>query len=201
MLMTDMQLRHGKLLYIQSQAMLNNGWRFVVAAIELEGTFFEMSFPFADTVDRLSVDDRLADLFDEKLDAIWVRARLKSIFGVDSAPETVRIEKSLSSYSFVAVRDNGQEDAVAVPFECSDYYGKTGLYFSPHELDADLKASVAGAFWQLVGGEARLADFEDRAFHSGASVWMSYGCKGGDAFYNEEEDEYNESYSDPEDAG
>jgi hypothetical protein len=39
MLMTDMQLRHGKLLYIQSQAMLNNGWRFVVAAIELEGTF------------------------------------------------------------------------------------------------------------------------------------------------------------------
>jgi hypothetical protein len=199
--MTDMQLRHGKLLSVQSQAVLSHGWWFVVAAIELEGTFFETSFPFADTVDRSSADARLADLLDDKLDAIWVRARLKSIFGVDSAPETVRIEKSLSSYSFVAVGDNGQEDGVAVPFECSDYYGRTGLYFSPHKGDANLKASVASTFWQLIGGEARLADFEDRAFHSGAGVWMSYGCKGSEAIYIEEEDDYNESYNDPDDAG
>ena len=151
----------------------------MVATVELEGTSFHPSFPFADSVDKSSVDTRLADLLIQNLDAIWVRARLKSIFGIASAPEDARIEKSLSSYTFIAIRDSSEDDSIAIPFECFDDYGRTSLFFSPNEADLGLKASVARAFWQFVASAADLADFEDRAFHPGVGIWMSYGCKDG----------------------
>lgn len=173
---------------VGSPAIEKNGWQFVQASVELEGDAFDPSYPLADSVDMSSADAQLADLLDQGVDAIWVRARLKFLFGVDSAPEHERIEKSLSFYSFVAVRNDREPDSTAIPFECCDYYGKTSLFFSPKEADADLKASVADAFWQLVTGGVGLADFEDKAYHLGVGIWMYYGCKNGEVFYSEDDD-------------
>ena len=195
--MTDLHLRHGKLIGLRSEAVLSSDWSFVVASIKLEGDVFYPSSPLAHYVDSLWIDAQPAELLSRGLDAIWVRARLKSIFGVDSTPENERIEKSLSSYAFVAVKDDDDDGvSLAIPFDCEDYYGKTRLCFSPHETDSELMESVAYDFWWLLTRGVDLADYEDRAFHLGASIWMVYGCKEGKAFYYEEEPDEEDFESD-----
>jgi hypothetical protein len=185
--MTNFQLRNGKLLKIQSQAVLKNDWHFRVATIKLEGNIFSPSFSLIDSVDKLHLTSVLRQLLDLNLDAIWVRSRLKSLFGVDSVNQEERVEKSFSYFSFVASREQDESVTIALPFECFDYYGKTSLWFSPQEVDVELEASIAKAFWRLITDESDLADFEDKAYHSGVGFWMHYGCKAGEPFYLEEE--------------
>ena len=54
--------------------------------------------------------------------------------------------------------------------------------------------------WQLVGGGADMAEFEDRAFLPVTGVWMCYGWKEGDAFYPGEDD-YSEEDEETDDVG
>jgi hypothetical protein len=96
--MADFQLRNGKLIKIQSRAVLKNEWLFRVAIIELEGRMFSPTFSLTDSVDKFPITPVLKLLLDEKFDAIWVRARIKSIFGIDIVNNEERIEKSLSFF-------------------------------------------------------------------------------------------------------
>jgi hypothetical protein len=190
-------LRNGKLLKVRAGAVLKNGWQFLPAAVELDGSMFEPGFALADSANRFLTTAVLQNLLDQGLDALWVRARLKFIFGVDSISEPERVEKSLSYFSFVATAQGDGQGMASVPFECFDYYGKTNLFFSPHEEDARLKASIAEAFWNLVTDGSDLADFEDRAYHSMVGFWMQYGCKGGVPFFSEEDVDYEEEDEGP----
>ncbi len=55
--------------------------------------------------------------------------------------------------------------------------------------DETTRAAIAAAFWTLLLAEPDvLADYVDRAFHSGAGVWMHYGRGNGELFYEELED-------------
>jgi hypothetical protein len=167
----------------------------------MEGTLFHPKYPFVNFLEASPMDDRLAHLLEKKLDAIWVRARLKAIFGVDSAPEGVRIEKSFSSFFVLATAETPSNASIKIPFECSDHYGRTSLFFSPNEVDSSLTESVATSFWQLVTDEVTLSDFEDKAFHLGVGVWMYFGCKDGQPFYSEKDNGYFEEYDENQGAG
>lgn len=131
--------------------------------------------------------DVLRELPAPGTDALWARARIQALFGVASAPEDDRVEKSMMDFGFVAVREAGG-DRVATPFVCIDHYGRSGLMLS-EQVDAATVEAIGNAFWALVTSGDELADYEDRAFHPGACIWMEYGCRGGALFFDETDED------------
>lgn len=107
----------------------HGGLTIVPAEVELEGGAFRSTFPLCEMpTDQIPPVLRLP--IKGGYDVAWVRARLPIAFGI--SPELSEAEKTLLWAGFVAVLEGREE---AVPFECSDYYGKTSLTFSPAEED------------------------------------------------------------------
>lgn len=95
--------------------------------------------------------DELRDLVERQLDAIWVRARIAALFGIDSPQESERPEKSLMAFGFVAVSAASiRPRPVAFPFECTGYYGRSSLFFSESEPDEATRRTIGSAFWDLL---------------------------------------------------
>jgi hypothetical protein len=73
---------------------------------------------------------------------------------------------------------------------CNDYYGRTGLMFSPEGPDNGTQTKIAAAFWSyLLQAPNELADFEAKIPHLGAGGWMHFGCRDGEPSYEWTEDE------------
>jgi hypothetical protein len=162
-------------------------WSFVPADIQLEGSSWSPEADLGDQPGTANSSDDLRDLVRQRLDAVWARARIKAVFDVDSPPEDDRPEKTLMQFGFAATQ--GQNPEVTYVFECTDYYGKAQLCFGETQPDEETRAAVAAAFWTLLLAEPDvLADYEDRAYHSGAGVWMHYGRRNGELFYEELQD-------------
>jgi hypothetical protein len=175
-----MNVRHAKLLNVYGRAAKHGGFTIVPADVELEGTMFRPSYRLNELKsDRIPPVLRVPVA--EQFDVAWVRARLPVAFGC--TPEPSEVEKTFLLQGFVAV-PQGAEAGVA--FECSDYYGKTSLTFSPAEIDEDLKGRVADAFWNVLLSEPEsLADFHSRFDHIGAGVTLEYGCENGEPYCTE----------------
>lgn len=79
---------------------------------------------------------------------------------------------------------------VAVPFDCSDHYGRTSLLFSSDdEPPSELRAEIADAFYGLMLHEPEsVADYENRLFHSGAGFWIDFGISHGEPYFDERYD-------------
>jgi len=181
------QVVGGELLDIRGPGRRFGVWQFVPADIELEGSSWSPECALADQPEVAASCEELRDLVPRRLDAIWVRARVKALFAVDSPPEEGRPEKSLMLFGFAAVQNERPD--VSYVFECSDYYGKAELCFGETQPDEAARAALGAAFWQLLLAEPDVvADYEDRAFHLGAGVWMHYGRRNGELFYEELED-------------
>jgi hypothetical protein len=95
------------------------------------------------------------------------------------------------TFGFVAVSAaSGDPRPVAFPFECTDYYGRSNLFFSDSDPDEVTREAIGAAFWDLLlSKQEEVADYEDRAYHDGAGVWMHYGRRHGALFYDERDDE------------
>jgi hypothetical protein len=107
------------------------------------------------------------------------------VFGF--TPELSQVEKSLLDVGFVAVAPGS---SVGFPLVCRDYYGQTGIVFSPEGPDQNTQTQIAAAFWSLLlQVPDDVADFEATVYHPGAGVWMHFGCKDGEPTYEESEDE------------
>jgi hypothetical protein len=118
-------------------------------------------------------------------DAAWVRARLPRVFAF--TPDLSQIEKTLLDVGFVAL---SLGSSVGFPIVCTDYYGRTGIMFSPEGPDQAARTQIASAFWSLLlKAPDDLADFEATVYHPGAGVWMHFGCKDGEPTFEESEDE------------
>jgi hypothetical protein len=178
-----MRVRHSKLRDIIGRRAMFGGYTFVPAELELDGVVFQRSFHLSE-LSRDRIPPVLRVPLEWRYDVAWVRARLPDAFGI--SPEPTELEKAFLYVGFVAVRDGSDE---GIAFELSDYYGRTSLTFSPSESDEAMKQEVANAFWGLLLADPNaLADFEGRAFHVGAGVWMTFGCDGGEPYYHESED-------------
>jgi hypothetical protein len=61
--------------------------------------------------------------------------------------------------------------------------------FSESGLAEATQASVASSFWDLLLlHPEELADFEQRVYHPGAGIWMTFGCDSGRIRWVEEFD-------------
>jgi hypothetical protein len=129
-----------------------------------------------------------AELATSKLDAIWVRARIQALFHIACLPEAERAEKTLMSFQFVAVPfPPGTGVAHGIPFECTDYYGRSNLFFG-HGIPEEEASPIGATFWDLLlRAPDEVVDYEDRAYHVGAGVWMHYGYRNGESFYDDSE--------------
>ena len=175
-----MKVRHATLLNVFGRPAKHGGVTIVPADVSLAGKSFRTSFPLAElTADR--IPPVLKRPIQEGFDAAWVRARLPHVFGF--TPEPSEAEKTLLGSGFVAVVDGETE---GVPFECSDYYGKTSLMFSDDETDEAAKERAATAFWGVLLSEPdELEDFETSVPHFGASVMLHFGCEDGEPYCRE----------------
>jgi hypothetical protein len=62
--------------------------------------------------------------------------------------------------------------------------------FSSGGPDELVKSQIADALWVLIASEPnRVDDFEQRVFHSGAGVWMLFGCKNGQVYCDESDEQ------------
>jgi hypothetical protein len=182
--MCQMRGQFGKLLNVLGQPRTHAGFTFVPAAVELDGNGFSADFDLRDVAGE-RLPSVLARPIELQYDAAWVRARLPRVFGF--TPELSEVEKSLLDVGFIAVAAGS---LVGIPFICTDYYGRTGLMFSPDGPDQHTQAKIAGAFWSLLLQEPDdLADFEATVYHPGAGIWMHFGCENGEPSYRESEDE------------
>jgi len=182
--MSDMRVQFGMLQSVFGQPVTHAGFTFVPAAVELDGNGFSADFDLRDVVGERP-PAILASPIEHQYDAAWVRARLPRVFGF--TPELAEVEKSLLDVGFVAVAAGS---SVGFPFICTDYYGRTGLMFSPDGPEQDTQARLASAFWSLLlQAPDDLADFEATVYHPGAGIWMHFGCENGEPSYRESDDE------------
>jgi len=179
-----MHVEFGELQNVFGKPATHGDFTFVPATVELEGNGFSTDFHLRDVAGERP-PAILARPIKHQYDAAWVRGRLPHVFGF--TPELSEVEKSLLDVGFVAIAAGG---LVGFPFICTDYYGRTGLMFSPVGPDQDTQAKIAAAFWSLLlQSPDDLADFEATVYHPGAGVWMHFGCEDGEPSYSESEDE------------
>jgi hypothetical protein len=179
-MMNEMRIQFGKLQSVFGKPATHAGFTFTPAKVELSGKSFTIGLDLADSIAGRP-PAILARPLKENYDAAWVRARLPRVF--DFTPEPSDMEKSLLDVGFVAV---AARSSVGTPFVCTDYYGRTGLTFSPDGPDADAKAEIAATFWSLLLSDPdNLEDFVATLLHPGAGVWMHFGCEHGVPTYSE----------------
>ncbi len=178
--MQGINIQFGTLRDIFGNPKSAEGFTIVPAWVELRGNQFSNDFYLKDAVVG-SGPAILAGPIKKHYDAAWVRARLPNVFGF--TPEKAEAEKALLDVGFVAVASGS---TVGIPFVCIDYYGKTGLMFSPEGPDKDTQANIAHAFWSLLlESPEDVSDFHEKVFHPGACVWMHFSCVDGEPGYEE----------------
>lgn len=173
-------VRFGELNEIEGLPHQSDLITFIPAQITLWGNCFESSF---------FLKDHLADqpasiktIIKPGQDAPWVLGRLIRLFRINRLPVDERPEKSCFVASFIALLH--QEKVIGIPFECSDYYGKSSLTFSTDDPpQEEMKAQIANAFWKLLlEVPEEVEDYTDRMFHAGTGRWVQFGIKNGESF-------------------
>lgn len=178
-----MEVRHGTLLNVYGMPARHGGYTFMPAYVELDGGSFSLDYRLCDHLSS-HVPPVLRYPIKHGFDAAWVRARMPSLFGFTSDP--TELEKALLCVDFAAVTSDG---AVCYPFYCSDYYGQSSLMFSDAGPEENVKKSIGHAFWEALLQEPDdLTDFEQRVYHPGAMIWLTYGCDSGRLYCDESEE-------------
>lgn len=177
-----MDVRFGTLGNVCGVPACRDGFTFMPADVSLAGTSFRLSFRLAEHLGDLAPAVLRLPL-KEAFDAAWVRARIPGVFGYE--PEVAGVEKALLYAGFVAVTE---DRSAAYPFVCIDHYGKSALIFSDEGPEEAIQREIAAAFWwTLLENPEELTDFEERVYHPGASIWLTYGCKFGHLYCDESE--------------
>jgi hypothetical protein len=176
---SDFDIRYGELIDVYGHSAKSKEFTFVPARIQLSGTMHSLGDCF-DEHPRLP-----RGVIPVHADAAFVRARIPCVFGYTPTYDEEQ-EKSLLSEGFVAVLPDGK---TAIPFECTDYYGRSSLMFSGDGPEESVRSQIADAFWELMASEPNaLEDFGQDVFHVGAGVWMQFGCKHGEVYCDESDE-------------
>jgi hypothetical protein len=173
-------VRHGTLLNVYGRPAKLGGYTFLPADLQLDGRSFDLEYRLCDhfvapapPIVRIPIE--------QGFDAAWVRARLPSLFGF--TPELAEVEKSLLYAGFVAVPEG---ESFCYPFISTDHYGRSALMFSDAGPGDAVKRSIADAFWDALALDAEdLTDFAERVYHTGAMVWLDFGCESGRLYCEE----------------
>ncbi len=180
---TQFNIRHGEFIDVDGPPQRHNDITFIPARIALSGTWFQSAFDLKDCVSDFPAGTKA--IVHPGDDAPWVLGRLMRLFATQQIPEEDRGEKTCFYSSFLAVLHNNGN--LAVPFECSDYYGRTALTFSTDDSpDEEVRKAIANSFWALLLADpTNVEDYKDKMYHSGAGVWISFGIENGEPFMTE----------------
>jgi hypothetical protein len=115
-------------------------------------------------------------------DAPWACGRIQRVFSLPQVPEEDRAEKSCMGFSFLAVlQEEGK--LIGVPFECTDYYGRSVLLFSSAAPPREVMHRVAKGFWSnLLDKPHDLPDYNDRFSQLGGGFEVAFGVRDGEPF-------------------
>ncbi|HYT91961.1 MAG TPA: hypothetical protein VEL76_24820 [Gemmataceae bacterium] len=211
MKLRDVEVRHGRVDEMSATQHSRAGVTFAAAAIALNGGSWSLTHSLADHLAPGKIspavrplvfagwDDpdgeatrgasaAVRALFLGGTDGPWVRGRLERLFysGLVTDREELSEKTAFSARLVAVLLDNGA--LIAVPFECTDHYLRTGLIFT-EEADpppADLMDWIAWAFWDLLLCEPHdLGDYTAYLEHVGAGVWLEYGIACGQPFVEE----------------
>lgn len=178
-----MEVQHGRLSNVYGRSVKHGGFTFMGAHVVLDGTGFSLAQRLSDHI-RGREPPVLRHPVENGFDAAWVRARIPNTFGF--TPEKAEVEKALLNVGFVAVPEG---EAVCYPFVCIDHYGRTGLMFSDEGPEEFIKQSIAAGFWGLLAQEPEnVSNFEERVYHPGAGVWLTFGCEDGRVYCDESDE-------------
>ncbi|MCA9069402.1 MAG: hypothetical protein KDA84_10785 [Planctomycetaceae bacterium] len=183
---SNIEIRHGRFLDLDGPPQKLDDLTIAPAKIELYGSMFDLTHHLEDHLKQRSVSAEVRALIRPRQNAIWIRARAQRLFHIPSSVAEDRIEKSFFQAEFLAIfPEEGQY--IGVPFECSDYYGRTGLTFSSEDSPPEsLQDKIADAFWELLLSDPNdIEDYRDTMFHLGAGVEIEFGVEDGEPFFEE----------------
>jgi hypothetical protein len=179
-----LEIRHGSLIDIDGPARKFGVINIVPAKVELEGTAFQSSHHLAEHGSEIKLLVEQSDI------AVWVRGRAQQLFLISNNTEEERPEKSFFGASFVAILPGDNGNLIGVPFECSDYYGRSGLTFSSDNAPPKaVKDQIAEAFWGLLLLDPDdVADYRATMYHPGISMIIEFGIESGQPFILERDE-------------
>jgi hypothetical protein len=163
-----------------------DGITILTASVEIFGPHFTNRHLLADYLRGRELPPDVRLLMLDGFDGPWVRGRMERVFRTRSRDAEHLGEKSGLAGTYVAEVRAGSGPPLGVPFDCGDYYLRTGLSFSGEE-DPGLCDRVAAAYWELLLAEPHdLPDYHDKMFHWGTGNWLVFGIKNGRTFIEEQ---------------
>jgi hypothetical protein len=183
----DIQIRHGQFTDLTGPPQRHGDMTFAPAEIRLHGSMFDLTHSLEDHLKRMDVSPETKTLVRPGEDAVWVRGRAQQLFMIPNTTEEDRGEKAFFFASFLALIEGEDDRYVGIPFECSDYYGRSELIFSSEDSPPlEVQDRIANAFWSLLLSEPdAIADYRDSVLHHGAGVWLDFGVQDGEPFLEE----------------
>jgi hypothetical protein len=178
-------VRFGKLEDVIGHAHHHDDIAIVPAIIRLTGNPMTNGSFFKEYLADQKVPADVRALVHPGEDAPWVCGRIQRVYSLPQVPEEERGEKSCMGFSFLAAIPEGGQ-LVGIPFECTDYYGKSVLIFSGDPPPQALIDRVASAFWQVLLKDPHdLPEYTDRFLHLGGGFEVQFGVRDGEPFMEE----------------
>jgi hypothetical protein len=186
----SIQVKFGQLTDVVGHARSHENVAIVPAIIGLSGSPMTNGSFLKDYLAARNLPAEIKALIHPGEDAPWACGRIQSVFSIPQIPDEDRAEKSCMGFSFLAAIPE-EKQLVGIPFECTDYYGKSVLIFSgdaPAQKDMD---RIARAFWEILLEKPHdVPDYADHFFHTGAGVEVRFGIQDGEPFMMELRDQY-----------
>ena len=182
---SSIQVRFGELEDVIGRARQWDDVAIVPATIRLTGNPMTNGSELEDYLAAHKVPAETKALIRPGEDAPWVCGRVQRVFSLPQVPEEDRAEKSCMQFGFLgAIPHEGQ--LVGIPFECTDYYGRSMLIFSGDAPPQSFIDRIAGAFWQMLLEQPDdLPEYTDRFSHLGAGCDVRFGVRDGEPFMEE----------------
>ena len=139
-------------------------------------------FPKSMKKDGLS---ELANLAEQKAEAVWVQSRMMVVFGFTPPDETNRTSNEMLEASFRASEDSEDEEE-GVVFTCLHKAGRTKLHFDNKTKKETAKKISTGFYKLLLAEPSELDDYEIEGKDStGAKI--AFGVRDGRCFFGDPE--------------
>jgi hypothetical protein len=172
--MTTPRVQFGELLNVFGRPAEYDGMKFVPAAVRIEESTRSTEQHFRD-----HPEFKRANTI-PYYDVAFIRARIPRVFGY--TPQPAEGEKTFLYEGFLAVN----RDAECIPFNCTDFNGRTGLEFGKLVPD-DVKGGIASRLWALFLADSDdVEDFEFRVEQYGFHPLVTLGCRNGEVYAEED---------------
>jgi hypothetical protein len=181
----SIQIRFGELQDVIGAARHQGDLAVVPATIRFTGYSMTNGSFLDEFLATREISTEITALIRPGKDAPWACGRIQRVFALAQIPEEDRAEKSCMGFSFLAAFP--QDDLlIGIPFECTDYYGRSVLLFNGEAPPQELIDRVANGFWSMLLEEPHdLPEYTDRFAHLGGGFDVAFGVRDGEPFLEE----------------